>query len=290
MTGTIFILIIISIFCLAAVGGIAYYDHKNNTVILTSESTGKDWLFNGFQDLVYDAFFKNENSDSICGVSKKEYERYCKITHTTGKFKTIVAFRIEAAIILFAGTLIAYSVMSMVWAAVSIICIAAVTAIAMWMLPYNNLKNKAEERLYQIQNDLPRFLSLMEKAMDLPIDQALLITAQKFPSPLSDDVIDSINKVSLGADGWQSTLFELAKAYEITDFSDLVLEIVNSYEQGVNVRKTVERKVYEIEQNRLYAVEAHDAKIKTMIFLPVILLKILPLMVLIVLPMIAFYM
>ena len=78
---------------------------------------------------------------------------------------------------------------------------------------------------------------------------------------------------------------ELAKVYNIESFNDLVLEIVNSYEQGVNIRPLINRKAFEIEQARLYDVEAHDAKIKTMIFVPVIALKVLPLMALICLPM-----
>ena len=91
--------------------------------------------------------------------------------------------------------------------------------------------------------------------------------------------------MALGANGWQETLLDLARTYEIENFSDLVLEIINSYEQGVNIRPLVTRKAYEVEQSRMYAVESHDARIKTMIYLPIIGLKVLPLMALICLPM-----
>ena len=171
---------------------------------------------------------------------------------------------------------------------IEVICflIALTIFYIMWALPYNKLKSKADEKLFKIQDDLPRFLSLLEKAMDLPIDRAMLVTASHFQSPLSEDLIDSINKVSLGANGWTETLVDLARTYKIEDFSDLILEIVNSYEQGVNVRELVNRKATDVEQTRLFAVEAHDSKIKTLIFLPIIALKIIPLMLLICLPMI----
>ena len=153
------------------------------------------------------------------------------------------------------------------------------------MMPYSRLKSQVENKLFYVSDDLPRFLSLLEKAMDLPIDQAMLVTASKFDSPLSEDLIDSINKVALGANGWQETLLDLARTYEIENFSDLVLEIINSYEQGVNIRSLITRKAHEVEQSRMYAVESHDARIKTMIYLPIIGLKVLPLMALICLPM-----
>ena len=170
---------------------------------------------------------------------------------------------------------------------ISCVIVAGTAVTVLWYLPQKRMESEVADKLFYVKDDLPRFLSLLEKAMDLPIDQAMVVTASRFDSPLSQDLIDSINKVALGADGWQQTLMDLAKIYQIEDFSDLVLEIVNSYEQGVNVRPMVNRKSYEIEQSRMYAVEAHDAKIKTLIYLPVIVLKVLPLMALVCLPMLA---
>lgn len=174
-----------------------------------------------------------------------------------------------------------YSIAAISVCVILILCIIYL----LWVKPYSDIKSAAEERLFKIQDDLPRFLSLLEKAMDLPVDQAMLVTASRFSSPLSDDIMDSINKVSLGANGWTETLVDLAKIYKLDDFSDLMLEIVNSYEQGTNVRALVIRKSKEVEQNRLYAVESHDSKIKTLIFLPIIVFKVIPLMALICVPM-----
>ena len=277
-------LMILSIFLIAIVVGALIYERTSKKKKLEKIKEG-EWLFSNFHDVVFDAIYKNSKAEKLCGIDRLEYERMCKIVHKTPEFKKVVAYRIEGAVICFLFLLMAY-VMSYSVTAMIICLIAGIGSMYfLWMMPYSRLKSQVENKLFYVSDDLPRFLSLLEKAMDLPIAQAMLVTASKFDSPLSEDLIDSINKVALGANGWQETLLDLARTYEIENFSDLVLEIINSYEQGVNIRPLVTRKAYEVEQSRMYAVESHDARIKTMIYLPIIGLKVLPLMALICLPM-----
>ena len=270
---------------LIAIAVILYEKQKKSAAL--NKKADEDWLFSNFQRSIYNLFFKKSSSESLCGISRSEYKRYCRILHEPEQYENIIALRIEAVAISFIFLVLAYS-LSFYSIIIEVICFLVALTIfyIMWALPYSKLKSKADEKLFKIQDDLPRFLSLLEKAMDLPIDRAMLVTASYFQSPLSEDLIDSINKVSLGANGWTETLVDLARTYKIEDFSDLILEIVNSYEQGVNVRELVNRKATDVEQTRLFAVEAHDSKIKTLIFLPIIALKIVPLMLLICLPMI----
>lgn len=281
---TTIMLVSLAIFMLFALIGTAYFEMKKRSYRL-SEVDRNDWLFGGIHDTIYDIFYKNSKSEKICGIDREEYARLCKMIHKKNDFKTMVAMRTEAVLIALVFLVIGY-VMSydMLYLAIMMLCAFAAFYL-LWMRPGAKMKSAVENKLFYIRDDLPRFLSLLEKAMDLPIDQAMVATAKKFDSPLSEDLIDSINKVSLGANGWQETLLDLARTYDIEDFSDLVLEIINSYEQGVNIRPLITRKAYEVEQNRVYAVESHDAKIKTLIYIPIIGLKVLPLMALIVLPM-----
>lgn len=284
---TIICITVISIIMIGCIIATILYDKLNHKrIIHTGENENNDWLFSNFQETVFDIFFKNPKSDVLCGISQTEYIRYCQVLHLVPNIKNMVAYRIEAVVISLTLGIIA-CIVSYNITAIAICCILIViTVYLLWILPYATFKTKAENRLYHIEDDLPRFLSLLEKAMDLPIDQAMKVTATKFKSPLSEDIMDSLNKVALGANGWTETLVNLAKIYKIEAFSDLILEIVNSYEQGVNVRSLVIRKAKEVEQNRLYAVESHDSQIKTLIFLPIIVFKVLPLMALICLPMI----
>ena len=284
---TTILLSTVGIFLLFSVFGTFFYEKKLKSLRL-EQVDQTDWLFKGIHDTVFDIFYKGkENAEKLCGIDRLEYIRKCKIIHRIPQFKAVVAMRTEAVIIAFVFLAMAYITSYNMVMAVAFILVAIVAFLFLWYLPEKKMENEVENKLFYVKDDLPRFLSLLEKAMDLPIDQAMVVTASRFDSPLSGDIIDSINKVSLGANGWQETLMDLAKTYQIEDFSDLVLEIVNSYEQGVNIRPMVTRKAYEIEQNRMYNVESHDARIKTMIYIPIILLKILPLMALICLPMLA---
>lgn len=260
---------------------------KNNKKITLRLRKKEDWLFSGFQETVFYRFYKDKKAEKICGIDLAEYKRYCRLLHKIPCIEHLVALRIESFFILFVCFILAYVVSYNILASAVFLLLGFTAFYLMYLEPYKKIKNEAEEKLFHITDDLPRFLALLEKAMDLPIDQAIKITASKFHSPLSEDLIDSINKVSLGGNGWQNMLIELAHVYDIVIFSDLVLEIVNAYEQGVNIRGIINRKAYEVEQNRLYAVESHDAKIKTLIFLPIMALKVVPLMVLICLPMIS---
>lgn len=255
-----------------------------------SKADEDEWLLKGFQDKLYDLIYGKAKSDTICGINKYEYDRYCKILHKPNNFRFVVACRIEAILMAMVCFYLGVAMKDNTVLLLVFLFIGFTSCYFLWVVPYSDVKRKVENKLFTIENDLPRFLSLLEKAMSLPINQAIRVTAVRFESPLSDDLIDSLNRVTLGANGWEETLMDLAKIYDLEDFNDLVLEIVNSYEQGVNIRPLVNRKVYEVEQNRMYAVESHDSKIKTLIFMPIIFLKVVPLMVMIAMPMLGDFM
>lgn len=282
---TIILFTIVAVGALCVLIGVVVYEKRNKEKTLI-EQNKNDWLFYGFQKKIFTLCYPTPKSEKICGIDVAEYNRYCRLLHITNDFKNLVALRIESIVILLSCLGFAYIVSYNILASAAFILCGMIFLYFMYVTPYDKIKKAADEKLFHITDDLPRFLSLFEKAMDLPVDQAMLVTASKFKSPLSDDIIDSFNKVSLGGKGWQDTLIDLAHTYDIVIFSDLVLEIVNAYEQGVNIRSIINRKAYEVEQDRLYAVEAHDAKIKTLIFIPIMALKIVPLMVLICMPMI----
>ena len=276
----------IAIFMCAASVGILVYEKSSKKKALVNVPED-DWLFSGFHELVFSITFRKKNEETYCGINNEEYTRFCKILHIVPNLKRLAAMRVEAVLLLLVFMTIPIVFEFDLMTRLAFCIIGFIFYYYLWNHPYKSLKLKAEERLFRIQDDLPRFLALLEKAMDLPIDQAIIATASKFESPLSDDLMDSIMKVSLGANGWQEPLTQLAECYRIEDFSDLVLEIINAYEQGVDIRELVIRKASDVEKNRLLAVEAHDATIKSLLTLPIMVLKILPLMAMICIPMVS---
>ena len=151
---------------------------------------------------------------------------------------------------------------------------------------YSKLHNAVKARLYQIEDTLPRYLSLLSKALDLPVEQAIEITSKSFPCVLSEDLLECCHSIRFGAGGWQESLTKLAKVYKLDSFNGFVMDIIQAYSQGTDIKEAVERKAYALEQNRLYVVEQEDARTKTLVFIPMMVFKIVPLMALMMIPMI----
>ena len=247
-----------------------------------------DWLFLGFHETVYHFFFRKDPAGMVLGIDLSKYEKACSVLHIKKEPERIIAMRLEGAFLMLFCMMLSYlsgrlSTMVPLLFLFSGFCLLFLLGV----YPLQRIKKDASERITLIQDDLPRFVILLEKAMDLPVDQAILITAGKFRSPLSDDLIQGFHEASLGVSGgWQKTLITLAKQYSITEFSSLVLDILNAYNNGSDIREAVTRKGKELEQSQLYSIEEKDSKIRTLVFIPVILFKLVPVTVLLILPMV----
>lgn len=246
-----------------------------------------DWLFADFHHKFYDVMIGKVPEGTMFGVDVEQYSRYCKICHVEEDVKKMISMKME-------GIFLAILCMGLGYITGSqfLICapfyIAAMAAFYfLYYAPYNNLKTKAEARIYVIEDTLPRYLTLLEKALDLPIEQAIEVTAKKYHSYLTDDLIDCCNKVRFGADGWQKVLTDLATVYSIDSFNGFVMDILHAYKQGADIKDAVARKAYALEQERLYAVEQEDARQKTLVFVPMMIFKIVPLMALFCIPMLS---
>ena len=145
-----------------------------------------------------DFFYKKEPAEKLCGIDIDKFQRYCRILHQKPDVKNIISLRIEGFVIFMICGILALLTTYSLYVMCFFIVIGLICFYGMAMLPMKNIEAKAEERLFQIKDDLPRFLALLEKAMDLPIDQAILITASKFRSPLAEDLMDCIHQVTLG--------------------------------------------------------------------------------------------
>ncbi len=272
---------------------VLYYENiRKNRKGITEEAElqgQEDWLFCGFHECVYGLFMKGKVPDGIIfGLDIEKYERECAVLHIKPKAEKLIAMRIEGALIFVACILFGtVSASFMVQWAVFFTVLGFGAFFLLYLYPSSRIDKDARERLEQISDDLPRFVILLEKAMDLPIEQAILITAKKFHSPLSEDLVSSSNEAVLGAQGgWQKMLVDLAKRYGIQEFSSLVLDITNAYNNGSNIKDAIKRKGRELEESQMYSIEERDSKVKTLVFIPVILFKLVPVTALLTIPMI----
>ena len=250
--------------------------------------SGNDWLFSGFHETVYHFFFRKDPAGMVLGIDLSKYEKACSVLHIRPEMERIIAMRLEGLFLMLFCMILSYLSASISTMVPFLFLFSGLGLLfLLGIYPLARIKKEASERIRLIQDDLPRFVILLEKAMDLPVDQAILITAGKFRSPLSKDLIQGFHEASLGVSGgWQKTLITLAKQYSITEFSSLVLDILNAYNNGSDIREAVTRKGKELEQSQLYSIEEKDSKIRTLVFIPVILFKLIPVTVLLILPMV----
>ena len=250
------------------------YDRSIRKKKLTDRDEN-DWLFHNFHDKFYAAFIGKEPEGTIFGVDTRECAHFCRVMKEPDCTKKIIAMRLEG-LFLFIFALAATYVLQPVPILAGVAAILGVFAITtLTVMPYSKLKSNVKNRLYEIEEALPRYLSLLSKALDLPIEQAIEVTAQSFPCALSSDLMDCCNSIRLGADGWQESLTRLAEVYQLDTFNGFVMDIIEA----------VVRKTYALEQNRLYVVEQEDARTKSLIIVPMVIFKIIPLMAIMLVPM-----
>lgn len=71
--------VIAIILFLIAIAVILYEKQKKSAAL--NKKADEDWLFSNFQRSIYNLFFKKSSSESLCGISRSEYKRYCRILH-----------------------------------------------------------------------------------------------------------------------------------------------------------------------------------------------------------------
>lgn len=99
--------VIAIILFLIAIAVILYEKQKKSAAL--NKKADEDWLFSNFQRSIYNLFFKKSSSESLCGISRSEYKRYCRILHEPEQYENIIALRIEAVAISFIFLVLAYS-------------------------------------------------------------------------------------------------------------------------------------------------------------------------------------
>lgn len=262
-----------------------FYDASMKKKKLTVRDE-KDWLFHNFHEKFYDACYSKLPEGKMLGIDVPEYEHLCGIMKLPVETKKIIAMRMEGMLLFLLSIGVSYILTSVPLLSMFSLVLGFSALTILSFMPYSKLHNAVKARLYQIEDTLPRYLSLLSKALDLPVEQAIEITSKSFPCVLSEDLLECCHSIRFGAGGWQESLTKLAKVYKLDSFNGFVMDIIQAYSQGTDIKEAVERKAYALEQNRLYVVEQEDARTKTLVFIPMMVFKIVPLMALMMIPMI----
>jgi len=258
---------------------------RQKTSKLTKGASGKDeWLYSNLLEKLYTAIFNNTDPIKTSKALGLEYDKYminCNIIGKEPNFKKECMMRLIGVFTFFFGLLMAIILFNalpmIIGIAVFVLMVTRVT---------KSVEGAAKNKKSRLKQDLPRFVDLFLSALEvgLPVETAIIETAESIPCVISDELKNSIAEMKMGGKSWNQALEDIAHKYEIDIFSDFVLDIITAYKKGVSVTESVARKSYEIKQSALLAAKERTAKMSTEILVPVVVFKILPLLVLMMIP------
>ena len=244
----------------------------------------KEWLYSNFLDKLYDAVLEGKDPVRILTSLGLEYDHYmmdCAVINRTPDLKREAMLRILGIFFLVLGVLLSIPLLSpfpmLIGALVYLMCASYIT---------RSTKSMAQMKKLTLVSEMPRFVDLLLSALEinLPVETAIQLTAENVPCILSDELKRSFAEMRVGAKNWQQSLEEIARKYEVDQLSDFVLDVITSYNKGVSVTDAVARKAYEIKQSALLIAKEKTAKMSSIILVPVTVFKIIPLMVIMMIP------
>lgn len=247
----------------------------------------QEWLFTHWDQRLYSLFYRKKEPKTVLKGMKENLQKYehdCKILRETPKYEKIALNRILTVF-----TVVASSSVCVLMKSPAALLMGLCLALWFSKSIFLQAKRKAEKQRKQLREELPRFLDMLETALQIgiPIEAAIGETADKIPGVLSMELAGTSADVELGTNSWIASLERLARDYDVNDFSDFVLDLVTSYSKGVSVRTSIRRKNREIQESAVNEKKRQGAKLSSAILLPVVLLEILPMIVIMILPMVS---
>lgn len=274
------IIICISLFVFFLFLGIASISDQKGR----RKGDGDEWLFSGFFENAYDELFKHKKPEEIApkvGIGVEEYYRDCAIARVKPNLKKSVILAVFGLVLMFACLIIG------LFTSYFICLIGFFAYLILAEFEKRRMHRISENRREEIEDDLPRFLDLLEAELvvGLPIENAIYILCRKLPDMLlAREFMDSLNRMKLGADGWQDALTDMADRYNVETLSSFVLNITTAYRRGISITRTIETKNRDIKQSHIVSIRERSGKVTNAILLPTALLQLIPMVVFLLFP------
>lgn len=265
---------------------LALFSKPRQSTLRKDQNNQDDWLYSNFFESMYDIFCGSADPVAVSKALGLEYDKYminCNIIGREPNFKMECMMRIVGTISFVLGIILSIVFFSP---------FPIILGIAAFVLLVTRITKTAESsatlKKHKLVQDLPRFVDLLLSALEInmPVELAIIKTAENIPCVVSDELKSSLAEMQMGAKSWQQALEDIAHKYEIDLFSDFVLDIITAYNKGVSITASVTRQSYEIKQNALLTAKERTAKMTTTILAPIVMFKIVPLMVIMMLPII----
>lgn len=284
ISSSLFSLIGTSIFAGLAVFLIIVATCSSNRQTRLKKQRDDVWLWSHAMEKFYNAIFGYTSPIKVSKAFGLEYDTYlinCEAIDYTPNLKKEAMMRVIGLFMFVTGI-----VLSAVFKSVAPMIVGISAYYFLVSNIVRNIAHKAKLKRAETLACLPRFADLLLSGLEigLPVETALRLTAENMPCIISNEILLSIADMQMGAKSWQESLGDIAEKYEIDILSDFVLDIVTAYNKGISVADAVSRKSYELKQNHLLLSKEKTAKMSNTVLVPIMIFKIVPLLLILLLP------
>ena len=245
-------------------------------------------LFNAFFNVNPDDTEKLKKQASKFGIKPVTFEKHNKILGKKPDYISVIMQRLYAIILILAG--IALLLIGQIFevSLLEISLIVILLAIVLFFYPTGSLKSKAVKKQTQIERDLVYFSDLFLTALkiNLPVQTALLKTAQNYPCLLSEELLDINSKALTTQETWQNLILELSYKYDSKPLNEFASHIISGEETGTDIVRVVRETCDFLAKGNLTRAKNKAKKLNETILIPVGIFKLVPIIVLIVIPII----
>ena len=221
------------------------------------------------------------------GIQTDKYMFNCNLLGIEPNLEKLIITRILSVVITVLGILMAILLNTPI-ISLFIGLVTTVITILVFLAPTATINDHAQKKKEQFESEIPRFLDLFQTAIkiNLPVATAIKMTAESIDGILSEELLKALVVTELGTSNWQDSLYDIAQKYEIDSFSDFVLDIVTAFQKGSDITESVERQSRNIKSSSLLGAKEQAAKVTSLILIPVVVFKMIPLMIILFLPVI----
>lgn len=215
-----------------------------------------------------------------------EFEKHHNILGSTPDYISVIARRTLGIVIAIASiiTILVGFILNIPLYGIGIA--GLVIAILIAFYPEAKLKSEAERKKQEVEENLVYFLDLLGTALKtkMPIWDALVKTAKHYDSTLSNELLEINKKVMVSNKSWDSELENLALKYESPQISEFTSNVITASETGSDILRVVGETADYLKSVKVDKTQESAEKFASTSFMPLIAFKLLPIMVLMILP------
>lgn len=154
-------------------------------------------------------------------------------------------------------------------------------------LPQALLTQKIMQRKDSIERELPDFLDLLRSVMEagLVIQEALIKITERMSTPLAEEFKLVMAETKANGGQWRVAMENMAFRNNIDALSDVVSDILISYDKGTSIVDTLEKEANMMRQLRNFRCQERAKGMSVKLIIPMAIFNLFPLLVLLLAPM-----